>query len=304
MDRLNKGRSRRSALLAWVAFCTSLCGCGARSERPAVIVHEAVARSAPRVPSSNPGARPSAGTDALEQTLVAHGELASRPGFESRLYLAELPPGAEAAVHESTEQCVGYVLEGSFASAFGLDAPTVKQAGEAFLDLAGQPHRLKNLDAEHPVRFLLAGTFRIDEPLFRGLPGVSGFAPKSVPAAPAPSLPQASSALTEVKRSLLISSDLATSPGIESRIYLIEFPPGAASKLHLHTTQGIGYVLEGSFESAFGDGAVTIKRAGQGFVDLPGQPHHFKNADPARPLRFVFAGTFHQGEQLFQLIPL
>jgi quercetin dioxygenase-like cupin family protein len=105
--------------------------------------------------------------------------------------------------------------------------------------------------------------------------------------------------LTEIRRTLLASAPVPEQPGFESRIYLVEYPSGAVGKLHLHTQQCVGYVLEGSFESSFGDDAPTEVHAGQAFVDLPGKPHHFKNADSARPLRFVVAGTFRTGEALF-----
>ena len=106
--------------------------------------------------------------------------------------------------------------------------------------------------------------------------------------------------VTEVKRTLLTQKELADSPGLESRIYLIEFPPGRESKLHLHTVVGVGYVLEGRFESAFGDGPTMTKHAGEGFVDLAGSIHHFRNSDPMRQLRFIVTGTFHKDEPLFQ----
>ena len=106
----------------------------------------------------------------------------------------------------------------------------------------------------------------------------------------------------EVKRTLLQSQDLPDAPGMESRLYLIEFPPSAASKPHTHSTQAVGYVLEGRFESAFGDGPTVVKAAGEAFVDLPGLPHRFRNADSQKPLRFIIAGVFHKGEPLFQVI--
>jgi quercetin dioxygenase-like cupin family protein len=128
----------------------------------------------------------------------------------------------------------------------------------------------------------------------------SPVAPEPSPA-PAPAHPEGER-LTEVKRTLLTQRDIPDSPGLESRLYLMAFPPGAESKVHVHSTQGIGYVLEGRFESAFGDGPVTVKRAGEAFVDLPGKPHHFRNPDANEPLRFVFAGTFPKGEPLFQVV--
>jgi len=221
-------------------------------------------------------------------------------GFESRLYLVEFPGGVETDAHVPTEQCVGYVLEGRFAAGSGDEPTTLKRAGEGFSVVPNLPHRFQNVEPGHPVRLLLAGAFREDEPLLRGVPDATGFAPGTEHSAAELAFAPASGPVTAVKRALLIQREIADLPGRETRIYLIEFPPAASSKLHLHTTPGVGYVLEGSFESAFGDEPATNKRAGEAFVDLPGQPHHFKNADATRPLRFVVAGTYHRDEPLFQ----
>jgi quercetin dioxygenase-like cupin family protein len=85
-------------------------------------------------------------------------------------------------------------------------------------------------------------------------------------------------------------------------MYLIEFPPGQASQLHVHPVPAVGYVLEGRFESAFGDAAVVSKQRGEGFVDLANAPHRFRNADPDHWLRFVIAGTFRKDQPLFRLL--
>ena len=98
-----------------------------------------------------------------------------------------------------------------------------------------------------------------------------------------PSQPEGKSP-AEVTRSLLSQQEL----------------PGARSKPHVHPSPGLGYVLEGSFESSFDDGPVTTTRAGESFVDVPGQTHHFRNPDPERRLRFVISGTFHKDEPLFR----
>jgi quercetin dioxygenase-like cupin family protein len=118
--------------------------------------------------------------------------------------------------------------------------------------------------------------------------------PAGLPAAKSPPATDA------VQRSLLATHPLTELPGWESRIYLIDFPPGAESPLHEHPVAGIGYVLEGTFESAFGEGPATTKHAGESFVDLPLQPHHFRNPDSQHHLRFVIAGTFRKGDPLFR----
>lgn len=286
--------------LQTLLFCSTLAACSSsQANRAGAIPRQS--SLAPAKPGAAPSSEPLAtSASAIKRTLVAHGDIADLPGFESRLYLVEYPPGAEADAHTHTEQCAGYVIEGSFASAYGNGPATVKHTAEGFIDLPGQPHHFKNLDPARPLRFLVAGTFRKEEPLMRPVSGGQGFATGAAPIAPVPAPPLGP--VTEVKRSLLAQQEIPDLPGMESRIYLMEFPPGAASKLHLHTAQGIGYVLQGSFESAFGDDPVVTKRAGDGFVDTPGRPHHFRNPDPTQPLRFVFAGTFHKDEPLFKVL--
>jgi quercetin dioxygenase-like cupin family protein len=105
---------------------------------------------------------------------------------------------------------------------------------------------------------------------------------------------------TTVQRTLLAQHELSELPGWEARIYLVDFPPGAESPLHEHPVAGVGYVLEGSFESAFGEAPVTTKHTGESFVDLPHAPHRFRNPDPQHHLRFVIAGTFRHGDPLFR----
>jgi quercetin dioxygenase-like cupin family protein len=122
-------------------------------------------------------------------------------------------------------------------------------------------------------------------------------APPTQKASPPPT------AASEVKRELIAQKELADLPGWESRLYLIEFPAGVVSQVHEHLTPGIGYVLEGSFESSFGDAPAIVKHAGEGFIDLPNLPHHFRNPDPAHRLRFVISGTFRKNDPLFRPLP-
>lgn len=125
-------------------------------------------------------------------------------------------------------------------------------------------------------------------------------APVASAATEAPRASAAPSPARTISRTLLERADIPGAPGMESRVYLMEFPPGAASPPHVHTAQGTGYVLEGAFESAFDDAPPAIKRAGDAFIDVPGRTHHFRNLDPDRPLRFVFSGSFPKGAPIFR----
>ena len=49
----------------------------------------------------------------------------------------------------------------------------------------------------------------------------------------------------QIERELLAQQDVREMPGWETRLYLIEYPPGVAASRHAHPVVGIGYVLEG-----------------------------------------------------------
>ena len=137
-----------------------------------------------------------------------------------------------------------------------------------------------------------------------GCGGARAGTPSNTPASPAQlgaeRTQRSEAAPASVTRTLLERRDVANAPGMESRVYLMTFPPGAASPPHVHTMPGMGYVLDGAFESSFDDEPTTIKRAGDAFVDSPGKTHHFKNANPDRLLRFVFSGTFPKEGPIFR----
>jgi quercetin dioxygenase-like cupin family protein len=117
--------------------------------------------------------------------------------------------------------------------------------------------------------------------------------------------PSARAPLSGAIRRTLVDRRPATDlPGWETRLYLIEYPPGAAAPVHVHPAVGVGFVLEGSFESAFGDEAVAAVRAGQGFVDQAAVPHRvFRNPSPEHDLRFLVAYTLRANEEPFHLVP-
>ncbi|MEO7732114.1 MAG: cupin domain-containing protein [Kofleriaceae bacterium] len=93
-------------------------------------------------------------------------------------------------------------------------------------------------------------------------------------------------------------------PGWETRLYLIEYPPGAAAPVHVHPAIGVGFVIDGRFESAFGDEPVVEVQRGQGFVDQADVPHRvFRNPSVDHGLRFVVAYTLRVGEEPLHLAP-
>jgi quercetin dioxygenase-like cupin family protein len=97
--------------------------------------------------------------------------------------------------------------------------------------------------------------------------------------------------LDAVRRTLVASHPLDDIPGWELRLLLIEYPPGVVADPHTHPVPGVGYVLEGSFASAWGDDGATasITREGEAFVDRARERHLFRNASATSPLRFLVA---------------
>jgi quercetin dioxygenase-like cupin family protein len=106
----------------------------------------------------------------------------------------------------------------------------------------------------------------------------------------------------EIRRTLIDKRPATNLQGWETRLYLIEYGPGAVAPLHTHPVVGIGFVLSGSFESAFGDEPVARVQAGHGFVDPAEIPHRvFRNVSVSDDLRFVVAYTIRPEEEIFHL---
>lgn len=100
-----------------------------------------------------------------------------------------------------------------------------------------------------------------------------------------------------IRRTLLCSSAVEGLPGWETRLYLIEYPPGADGSGHHHPVVGLGYMLSGNILSAFGDDPAVEVHEGQAFVDAAHRIHAVsRNASDTEPLRFVIAYTVRQGE--------
>ena len=74
----------------------------------------------------------------------------------------------------------------------------------------------------------------------------------------------------------------------EAVMFLISLPPGAAAPVHAHPGIGVGYVLEGIYESQYEGEALRRFTAGDPIYDLAHTPHLIaRNASPTLPLRFI-----------------
>ncbi len=84
-----------------------------------------------------------------------------------------------------------------------------------------------------------------------------------------------------IARTLLEHHDLEESPGWEMRLYLIHYEPGVAAPAHHHPVEGLGYVVRGSFESAFQGEAPVVIHEGQSFRDrCAGSTHALSKRRP------------------------
>jgi quercetin dioxygenase-like cupin family protein len=100
-----------------------------------------------------------------------------------------------------------------------------------------------------------------------------------------------------IQRKLLCSSAVEGLPGWETRLYLIEYPPGADGSGHLHPVVGLGYMLSGNILSAFDDDPAIEIHAGESFQDDAHRIHTIsRNASETDSLRFVIAYTVKQDE--------
>jgi len=105
-----------------------------------------------------------------------------------------------------------------------------------------------------------------------------------------------------VQRTLLERQPAASLPGWETRLYLVEYAPGVSAPVHVHPAIGVGYVIAGRFESAFGDEPAVEVSAGQGFLERADLPHRiFRNPSSAQPLRFIIAFTLRSTDEPFYL---
>lgn len=71
-----------------------------------------------------------------------------------------------------------------------------------------------------------------------------------------------------IKRTILQRLTIPNLPGWESRLVLLEYPPGFAAPLHTHPVAATGYIIEGVVASQWEGKEVEYYKAGDSFVDL------------------------------------
>jgi len=82
---------------------------------------------------------------------------------------------------------------------------------------------------------------------------------------------------------------------------LIEYGPGVVAPIHHHPVEGVGYVVSGTFESAFSGETPVLVTEGQSFTDRPLVSHTiFSNVDSSKSLKFVISYVVRKGDPVVE----
>ena len=83
----------------------------------------------------------------------------------------------------------------------------------------------------------------------------------------------------------------------EAVMFLISLPPGAAAPAHVHPGIGVGYVLEGVYESQYQGESLQRFTSGNAIYDLAHTPHLVaRNGSQTEPVRFIMTFVVSKGE--------
>jgi quercetin dioxygenase-like cupin family protein len=92
------------------------------------------------------------------------------------------------------------------------------------------------------------------------------------------------------KITLVFNHELPNVPGKSMRGVLVEYGPGGYSPAHTHAKSSFIYatVLEGEIKSKIGDGPEKIFKAGENFVENPGDHHGVSaNGSETKPAKLL-----------------
>lgn len=90
--------------------------------------------------------------------------------------------------------------------------------------------------------------------------------------------------------SVVFTQELPNVPGKSMRAVLVEYEPGAGSPSHRHPTSAFIYarVLEGAIRSKVNDGPERTYKAGESWVEKPGDHHQVsRNASDTEPAKLL-----------------
>ena len=100
-----------------------------------------------------------------------------------------------------------------------------------------------------------------------------------------------------VKRTVLQTVPIPELPGWESRLVMLEYPPGLAAPVHHHPVAATGFIVEGDVISQWDGGEVERYTVGDSFIDLGTTTHvRSENASETMPLKMVVSYVIKVGE--------
>lgn len=95
----------------------------------------------------------------------------------------------------------------------------------------------------------------------------------------------------------LIRRDVHGECGYEAVMFLLSLPPGGSAPAHKHPGLGVGYVLEGVYESQYEGEDLKRFYAGDAIDDMAETPHLIaRNGSDSEPLQFVMTFVVRKGE--------
>jgi quercetin dioxygenase-like cupin family protein len=94
----------------------------------------------------------------------------------------------------------------------------------------------------------------------------------------------------EARVTTIFDHPLPSVPGKSLRGVLVEYGPGGSSPSHTHAASAFitATVIEGAVRSRINDGPETVFRAGESFVEMPGDHHGVSaNASDSEPSKLL-----------------
>lgn len=100
-----------------------------------------------------------------------------------------------------------------------------------------------------------------------------------------------------IQRTVLQSLPIPELPGWESRLVLLEYPPGVAAPVHDHPVSATGFVVSGTVVSQWEGGEEERYTTGDTFIDH-GEKIHLRseNESKTEPLKFLLSYVIKVGE--------
>ncbi len=101
-----------------------------------------------------------------------------------------------------------------------------------------------------------------------------------------------------LKRTEVLKADMAGMEGSEANMWTADIAPGAETGKHSHPTPRFVYVMEGSVTLEIEGKPPQTFKAGEGFQEMPGTVHNFKNASASQPAKALGFQIAKRGQPL------